>query len=114
MRPTTEEPTVAADRRVVAKVPQITALFWVIKVLTTGMGEAASDYLGSIGLVVAGLVGVVGFAVAIWWQLRTPRYSAPIYWFAVAMVAVFGTMAADGVHVGLGIPYVASTAGYAV
>jgi uncharacterized membrane-anchored protein len=97
-----------------AKVPQITALFWLIKVLTTGMGEAASDYLGTLSLVLAGLIGVGGFVVALWWQLRTRRYTAQVYWFAVAMVAVFGTMAADGVHVGLGIPYAASTALYAV
>jgi uncharacterized membrane-anchored protein len=115
MRPTFERPTITLpDRGAIAKVPQITALFWVIKVLTTGMGEAASDYLGSVNLAVAGLVGVAGFAVAIWWQLRTRRYSAPVYWFAVAMVAVFGTMAADIVHVVLGIPYAVSTAGYAI
>jgi uncharacterized membrane-anchored protein len=114
MQPTSEQPRALVGPRLVAKVPQITVLFWVIKVLTTGMGEAASDYLGSISLVVAALIGVLGFAGAIWWQLRTPRYSAPIYWFAVAMVAVFGTMAADIVHVVLGIPYAVSTAAYAV
>lgn len=95
------------------KVPQITAAFWIIKVLTTGMGEAASDYLGSISIALAGLVGVVGFGVSIWWQMRTRRYVASIYWFAVAMVAVFGTMAADALHVVLGIPYTVSTAFYA-
>jgi uncharacterized membrane-anchored protein len=114
MRPTSERSGTLPDRAVMAKVPQITALFWLIKVLTTGMGEAASDYLGTLNLVLAGLIGVGGFVVAIWWQLRTRRYTAPVYWFAVAMVAVFGTMAADGVHVGLGIPYAASTAVYAV
>jgi uncharacterized membrane-anchored protein len=97
-----------------AKVPEITALFWVIKILTTGMGEATSDYLASVSLVVAGVVGFVGFCVALWLQLRTRRYVAPVYWFAVVMVAVFGTMAADGLHVGLAVPYVASTTFYAL
>jgi uncharacterized membrane-anchored protein len=97
-----------------AKVPEITVLFWVIKVLTTGMGEATSDYLGEMNLVLAGGVGVIGFAVALWLQLRTDRYIAPVYWFAVMMVAVFGTMAADGLHVALSIPYAASTTFYAV
>jgi uncharacterized membrane-anchored protein len=95
-------------------VPEITALFWLIKVLTTGMGEAASDYLGELSLVVAGAVGVLGFAVAMWLQFRTVRYVAPVYWFAVAMVAVFGTMAADALHVGLALPYAGSTVFYAV
>lgn len=97
---------------VAAKVPEITALFWIIKVLTTGMGEAASDYLGTLNLVFAGAVGIVGFAFALWLQFRVRRYIAVVYWFAVAMVAVFGTMAADGLHVALGIPYAATTAIY--
>jgi uncharacterized membrane-anchored protein len=99
---------------IAAKVPEITALFWVIKILTTGMGEAASDYLGELSLIVAGAVGVLGFAVAMWLQLRAPRYIAGIYWFAVAMVAVFGTMVADALHVGLSLPYAFSTIFYAV
>lgn len=97
---------------VAAKVPEITALFWVIKVLTTGMGEAASDYLAKVNLVLAAAIGLLGFAVAMWLQLRTRRYVASVYWFAVAMVAVFGTMAADGVHVVMGVPYAATTAFY--
>jgi uncharacterized membrane-anchored protein len=108
--------TVGTTRRrepVAAKVPEIGLLFWVIKVLTTGMGEAASDFLGNTNLALAGIVGVLGFAGALWWQFRTPRYVAGIYWFAVAMVAVFGTMAADALHVGLGLPYAGSTVFYA-
>jgi uncharacterized membrane-anchored protein len=97
-----------------AKVPEVTALFWVIKVLTTGMGESASDYLAGVSRVLAGAIGVLGFAVAMWLQFRTRRYVAPVYWFAVAMVAVFGTVAADGLHLGLGVPYVGSTIFYAV
>ena len=96
-----------------AKVPEITALFWVIKILTTGMGEATSDFLAQGNLVVAGVAGFAGFAVALWLQFRVRRYSAVVYWLAVAMVAVFGTMAADGLHVGLGIPYLATTIFYA-
>jgi uncharacterized membrane-anchored protein len=95
------------------KVPQIAVLFWVIKVLTTAMGEAASDYLVSVNIALAGVVGATGFGVAMWWQFRTRRYAAWTYWFAVAMVAVFGTMAADGLHVELGLPYAVTTIGYA-
>jgi uncharacterized membrane-anchored protein len=39
---------------------------------------------------------------------------AGIYWLAVAMVGVFGTVAADVLHVGLGVPYVVSTTLYAI
>jgi uncharacterized membrane-anchored protein len=97
-----------------AKVPEITVLFWVIKILTTGMGEAASDYLGNTNLVLAGVVGVGGLVLTLRWQLRTPRYDALAYWSAVAMVAVFGTMAADLLHVVLGLSYLITTPFYAV
>jgi uncharacterized membrane-anchored protein len=104
----------AAGRVGAVKVPAITAVFWLVKVLTTGMGEAASDWLGSVSLLLAGVVGVLGIVVAIVLQVRADRYRPAVYWFAVAMVAVFGTMAADAVHVVLDIPYVVSTAVYAI
>ncbi|MDQ1681483.1 MAG: hypothetical protein QOH99_24, partial [Frankiaceae bacterium] len=104
---------VSRRQPLLAKVPEVTAIFWLIKVLTTGMGEAASDDLAKRNLVLAAGVGLVGFLVSLWLQFRTDRYVAPVYWFAVSMVAVFGTMAADGVHKALGVPYVATTIFYA-
>jgi uncharacterized membrane-anchored protein len=92
-----------------AKVPEVTVLFWVIKVLTTGMGEAAADFLGSVSIVVAGAVGVLGLAGTLVLQFRAREYRAGRYWATVAMVAVFGTMVADGPHVVLGLPYPVST-----
>ena len=100
--------------RAAVKVPEITAAFWVIKVLTTGAGEAASDYLASISVVLAAAIGFVGFVVALAVQVRARRYVPWIYWCAVSAVAVFGTMAADGVHVVLGVPYVVTTVAYAL
>jgi uncharacterized membrane-anchored protein len=91
-----------------AKVPEITVLFWVIKVLTTGMGEAMSDFLGQKSIPVAAAVGLLGLAYALLLQFRATEYRAPVYWFAVMMVAVFGTMAADGVH-RAGAPYAVTT-----
>jgi uncharacterized membrane-anchored protein len=97
-----------------AKVPEITMLFWVVKVLTTGMGESASDFLGQVSIPLAGAVGIFGLVFALRRQLRSTEYRAPTYWFAVLMVAVFGTMAADGVHDGAALPYSLTTAFYAV
>jgi uncharacterized membrane-anchored protein len=105
----------AGDRHpAAAKVPEITAIFWLIKVLTTGIGETASDFLGQKSIPLAALVGVAGIAVGLRLQLQTTTYRAPRYWFAVLMVAVFGTMAADGLHKGLGLPYAATTVFYAL
>jgi uncharacterized membrane-anchored protein len=97
------------------KVPEITLLFWVIKVLTTAMGEATSDFLVyEIDPAIAVILGSIGLAIAMALQLLVRRYVPWIYWLAVAMVAVFGTMAADVLHIGLGIPYVVSTTFFAL
>src|ERR1035437_5712323 len=100
---------------VMIKVPEITLVFWVIKVLTTAMGEATSDFLVfEIDPVIAVILGAIGLAVAMTLQLLVRRYVPWIYWLAVAMGAVFGTMGADVVHIGLGIPYAVSTGFFAI
>jgi uncharacterized membrane-anchored protein len=79
------------------------------------MGEATSDYLVHQfdPVFVVPLAGIA-LVAALLLQLLARRYVAPIYWLAVVMVAVFGTMAADALHVGLGIPYVVSTTFFAI
>lgn len=97
------------------KVPEITVYFWVIKVLTTAMGEATSDYsVHAINPVIAVCLGFIAFAGSMVLQLRARRYIAWVYWFAVVMVAVFGTMAADVLHVRFHVPYAVSTLLFAV
>ena len=99
-----------------SKVPyRITAYFWIIKILTTAMGEALADFMAlRYSPVLAGVVGTLIFAIAMVLQLRARRYRVWIYWFAVAMVAVWGTLAADGLHIKLGVPYAVSSAFFAV
>ena len=105
----------APARYAASKVPLITAYFWIIKLLSTAMGEATSDYMvRTINPVIAVLIGFAGFAVAMVLQFRAKAYNAWIYWLAVVMVAVFGTQAADVLHIKFGVPYVASTTFYAI
>ena len=87
------------------KVPEVFLLFWIVKLLTTGIGEAWADFMGSVSIPLAGVVGVGGFFVALWFQLRADTYHPVRYWVTVLMVALFGTMIADGPHVALGTPY---------
>lgn len=114
MRPALRRP--AAARTGLLKVPAtITLGFWITKVLTTGMGEATSDYLAhAMPVFIAGAIGGIVFIIALALQFAVRRYITWIYWFAVAMVAVFGTMAADGLHYELGIPYLYSASFYLV
>jgi uncharacterized membrane-anchored protein len=96
-------------------VPEVTAFFWIVKALTTGMGESTSDFLvHHLVPEIAVVLGGIAFVVALYLQFATDRYVPWRYWLAVAMVGVFGTMAADVLHVGLGVPYIASTIFYAV
>jgi len=96
------------------KVPEVTIFFWIIKLLTTAMGESTSDYLVfQINPYVAVVLGCLGLAGALILQLSVRRYIAPVYWLTVLMVAIFGTMAADVAHVVLGIPYLVSTITFA-
>ena len=97
------------------RVPMITAAFWIIKGLTTAMGESASDYLVHAMLPqLAVLIGFAAFVVALVVQFGKGRYVAWSYWLAVSMVGIFGTMAADALHVALGVPYVASSLLYVI
>jgi uncharacterized membrane-anchored protein len=103
------------SRRTLSKVPELTVYFWVIKLLSTAMGESTSDYLVfHVDPYVAVVVACAGLLAALGVQLRARRYGAWTYWFAIVMVAVFGTMVADVLHVVLGVPYLASTVALAV
>lgn len=106
----------AANRRhAFSKVPEVTAFFWIVKALTTAMGESTSDFLvHTLVPEIAVVLGGIALVVALYIQFSKDRYVPWAYWLAVAMVGVFGTMAADVLHVGLGVPYIASTIFYAI
>jgi uncharacterized membrane-anchored protein len=97
-------------QKTLRKVPEITIVFWLLKLLSTAMGEATSDFLVlKINPYLAVFIGGICLAVALFIQFSVHRYIAWVYWLTVSMVAVFGTMAADGLHVQLGVPYILST-----
>jgi len=97
------------------KVPEIIAFFWLTKVATTAMGESTSDWMnGFLGPAIAVPLMLIALAWAMRRQFRAERYDAWTYWAVVVLVAIFGTSAADALHVGLGIPYLDSTIFYAV
>jgi uncharacterized membrane-anchored protein len=96
-------------------VPRITVFFWIVKILTTAMGEAVSDFLvHRFNPYLAVMAGFVVFVAAVALQFRTAVYVPWAYWLAVSMVAVFGTMAADVLHVEFKVPYLVSTSLFAV
>jgi uncharacterized membrane-anchored protein len=99
----------------VVKVPEITIYFWIVKILTTAFGESTSDFLVKIiNPEIAVAIGAVLFLFALVLQFWVGRYTPWVYWFAVAMVAVFGTMVADVLHIGFGIPYIVTTISFII
>lgn len=99
---------------VAAKVPEIIALFWVVKVLTTAGGEATSDFLATYGNIVGGGVELLVFAIGLVLQFGTKRYRALAYWWLAFSIAIFGTGVADFLHLDVHIPYSGTTAMWAV
>jgi uncharacterized membrane-anchored protein len=96
------------------KVPEITLMFWVIKILTTAGGEATSDWLSLGNREVGGVIEAGIFVVALIWQLRTRKYTAAAYWLLAYAIAIFGTGIADAMHLFVGIPYAGTTTLWAI
>lgn len=97
------------------RVPEITAYFWILKFFTTAMGESTSDYMVfHMNPYLAVALGGIGFAAALALKLWMRRFTVWSYWLTALMVAIFGTMAADVVHVAVGVPYIDSTTLFAL
>jgi uncharacterized membrane-anchored protein len=90
---------------VAAKVPEVIALFWLVKILTTAGGEATSDFLKNWGNIKGGGTEVLLFAVGLVLQFGTRRYRALAYWFLAYAIAIFGTGVADFLHLDVHISY---------
>ena len=91
-----------------AKVPEVTVLFWAIKISTTASGEAISDMFVNnkkLGVVVE----VSMFVVALVLQFAARRYAAVPYWFLALAIATAGTGVSDTMHLVFGMPYAVTT-----
>src|SRR5258708_3969758 len=104
-------------RRMLNKVPEVTLYFWIIKILCTTVGETAADYLNSnLGLGLTGTtLGMSAFLIVVlFFQFRLRTYLPSIYWLAVVLISVVGTLITDDLTDGLGISLVYSTIAFAI
>src|SRR4051794_29743099 len=103
-------------RTLLNKVPEVTLFFWIIKVLSTTVGETFADFLSGLGLGLSGttMVMTVAFIAMLVWQFRTRQYVPGVYWLTVVLVSVVGTLITDNLTDALGIPLELSTAVFAV
>ena len=99
---------------VAAKVPEVTLVFWALKLLTTAAGEATSDFLATVGVGIGAVAEIAFLAAAVWLQFRARRYVAIPYWLLALAIATAGTGVSDTMHLTFGIPYAGTTVIWAV
>ncbi|WP_030166897.1 membrane protein [Streptomyces sp. NRRL S-813] len=99
------------------KVPEVTLYFWIIKVLCTTVGETAADLLNEkagLGLTGVSVLMSALLAVVLVVQFRTTAYRAGVYWLAVALISVVGTLISDNLTDNMGVPLETSTTVFAI
>ena len=99
-------------RSLLSKVPEVTMFFWVIKVLCTTVGETFADFInGRLGSNLNTTTAVMGtlLVIAMVFQFRAPKYVPAVYWIAVVLVSVVGTLITDNLVEHLGWSFVRCT-----
>jgi uncharacterized membrane-anchored protein len=99
------------------KVPEVTVFFWIIKILCTTVGESFADYINEtlgFGLTDTTLVFSAALIVALVVQFRLRRYVPGVYWLAVVLISVVGTLLTDNLTDGHNVPLWISTTVFGV
>jgi uncharacterized membrane-anchored protein len=99
------------------KVPQVTAFFWIIKVLATTVGETFADYLNvtlGFGLNGTTLVTVVALVIALIFQFRSTKYRPALYWLVVVLISIAGTLFTDNLTDNLNVSLITTSAIFAI
>lgn len=107
----------SATRSLFIKVPEITAYFWIIKILSTTVGETFADYLNStlgLGLNGTSVVMTIALIAALVLQFKTKKYTPVAYWLCVVLTSITGTLLTDNLSDGLHVSLIASSIGFAV
>jgi uncharacterized membrane-anchored protein len=98
-----------SSRQMLAKVPQITVLFWITKIFATTFGETAGDALSmslNLGYLLSTFIFAGIFVLAVYLQIKSKVFHPFLYWFAIIASTTVGTTLADYVDRSLGIGYV--------
>ena len=99
-------------RQLLNKVPEITIFFWIIKVLATTIGETAADFLNTnlnVGLIITTFIMSGLLIVALFFQFKSKKYVPSIYWLAVVLISVVGTLITDNLSDNFRVPLTVTT-----
>jgi uncharacterized membrane-anchored protein len=114
---TRTETSAIRSRQMLNKVPEVTVYFWVIKILCTTVGESFADYINEtlgFGLTNTTVVFSAALLAALVIQFRLRRYVPGVYWLAVVLISVVGTLLTDNLTDARGVPLWISTTVFAV
>lgn len=95
------------------KVPEVTLTFWLIKILSTTVGETGADYLAfdtGLGVATTDLICAAFLLFVLWLQLSATRYIPWLYWLSVVLLSIVGTQITDALTDGFGVSLYLSTA----
>ena len=104
-------------RDLLNRVPEVTLVFWIIKILSTTVGETAADFLSvtlNLGLTLTSVVMAALLAVALVNQFRLRRYVPASYWTVVVLISIVGTLITDNLVDNLGVALETTTVVFAV
>jgi uncharacterized membrane-anchored protein len=99
-------------RQMLNKVPEVTIFFWIIKIMATTVGETAADFLNiklNLGLTNTTFVMASLLLITLFLQFRSRKYVPGIYWLAVVMISVVGTLVTDNLVDNFGVPLETTT-----
>jgi uncharacterized membrane-anchored protein len=99
-------------RQMLNKVPEVTLYFWVIKILCTTVGETAADNLNeklSLGLTNTSYIMSALLIVVLFFQFRARKYVPGVYWLAVVLISIVGTLITDNLVDNYGVPLETTT-----
>lgn len=100
------------NREMLNKVPEITIFFWIIKVLATTIGETAADFLNTnlnLGLTITTFIMSGLLIITLFFQFKSKKYIPSIYWLAVVLVSVVGTLITDNLSDNFKVPLTITT-----
>ena len=98
---------------VLSKVPEVTLIFWITKILATTFGETAGDALSmsmNLGYLLSTFIFAAIFIVLLYFQISAKSYRPYLYWFTIIASTTVGTTLADFVDRSLGLGYIGGTA----
>lgn len=99
------------------KVPEITLYFWIIKVLATTVGETFADFLNTnlgLGLSGTSVATFIALAIVLFFQFKGKGYKPPVYWLAIVLISIAGTLVTDNLTDVVGISLITSSVFFSI